>query len=155
MWLHEPSPSSANQVTPLSVYSASAGAPDHSSAVLPEILALEPLHREPQLAGGRDAVIDVPDDPRMVDLGQQPRLPREPVGLLDPLPHQDLDGDRLPRQAIVRPVHLPHAPLPGLALDLEPLCDDVAGAQGGCPRSQPITRTSPRWTGDCLRAPRA
>jgi hypothetical protein len=65
----------------------------------------------------KSAVVDVPDDARVRELGQDLRLAREPRRVLGGVARQELDGHRLTRRLVERPPHLAHPPGPREALE--------------------------------------
>jgi hypothetical protein len=104
-------------------------------------LALEPLGGQVAEPGRVHAVGDVAHDPRMLQLGQRPRLSREPLVAGDAALVHDLEGDVAPLEAIERTVDGPHPSLPGETLDLEAGSDDVAGSH---PRTVTRSPAPPR-----------
>ena len=87
-----------------------------------EILALEPLHREP-VAGFARAVRHVPDDRGVLQIAEQPDLLVEAPVVVD-----ELERNRLARHAIARAKDRPHPARARFAFDLEALPDDVTRA---------------------------
>ncbi|KYG05492.1 hypothetical protein BE21_40300 [Sorangium cellulosum] len=85
----------------------------------PQVLALEPLHREVRLAVGCLAVGDELDDGGVAELGEDAHLALEARALARVPGEHDLDGDGLTRVAIARAEDLAHAARPGARVQRE------------------------------------
>jgi hypothetical protein len=86
-----------------------------------EVLAVEPLHGQVELARGRLAVGDVADDAGVRELREQLDLALEPRGAVPVRVGDDLDRHGLVRGAIAGAEDLAHAAGSDRLLDLEPL----------------------------------
>jgi hypothetical protein len=95
-----------------------------------EVLAVEPLHDEVELARGRLAVGDVADDAGVREPGEQLHLAREARDAGAPDVGEDLDGDRVARGAITGAEDLPHAAGAHLLLNLEPAAQQLPELHG-------------------------
>ena len=108
-----------------------------------EILPVEPLHRQIELAVRRLAVGDVRDDAGVLDLGEHLGLAHEALGGVarrDGVVRQ-LEGDRHAGAAVERTVDGSHAADARLALDLEAAGEHAWRRQGPGPACWP---TAPR-----------
>jgi hypothetical protein len=96
-----------------------------------EILAVEPLHRQPELAGGADRVGDVADDPGVIELGEQLGLLREAIGERGERAAapavQELDRHGRARRQIDGLEDLAHPAGAGAAREAEASGDDLSG----------------------------
>ncbi len=91
-----------------------------------QALAVEPFHREPQLAV-RDAVGDVANDAGMAELSEHADLARESIEVNDRIGPQDLDRDRLADGLVDGAIDRAHPAGPGHAFEPEPSRDEIAG----------------------------
>ena len=91
-----------------------------------ERLALEPLHRDVELAARAQPVVDVAHDGGVAQRREHPRLAPEALQQLGAGAREQLERDRLAGLAIARAVDDAHAPLAGQALDLEAARHDFA-----------------------------
>src|SRR5262249_37449524 len=102
-----------------------------------------------------EAVGDISNDMRMIELREHPNLAAEPRLALGALVQQDLHGHRPARLAIERAVDLAHTPGACALFDLESFRQDLSAAHeaGAYLRStgDRKTRTTPRAPGQLTR----
>ncbi len=103
-----------------------AGQPLVPHAVI-ERLAVEPLHREPQLARVRAAVGDVAHDAGMAQRREHADLAREAFGVIDRGRAQHLDRDGFSGLSIDRAKHRTHPARARHPFELEPVLHHIAG----------------------------
>jgi hypothetical protein len=89
--------------------------------------AFQPFHRQVDPDRRRVAVRHVPDDGRVVELDQRPRLHPEPQDQLLVVAAQELDRHRLLGVAIDRSIHLAHPAAGDEPLEHESIVYDLAG----------------------------
>src|SRR5262249_21531425 len=95
---------------------------------LAEVATFEPLHRNEESIA-EAPVLEVADDARVAELGEQPRFAHE-TRLGRPLRAHDLERDGLVPLAIEGAEHLSHAALAGQSFDDEASGDDVSDLHG-------------------------
>ncbi len=114
-----------------------------------EVLALEPLHREPGSAVRRDPVGDVSHDRRMRETRERLRFAGEAVDR--PSHARDgLESDGLAGVVVLRAVDLRHPAGPRELDELETVCDAIAGSGHAAIVSRASSRGAPS---SCGRGP--
>ena len=118
---------------------------------LGEVLAVQPLHHQELLPLIGDAVIDVADEPGVLELGERQRLPLEAGVRGGAFPVEEhLHRAELAGLEIAGAEDLAHPPHPGERADLEPILDQVPGphirgqpSDGSRRRSSAIVKARP------------